>query len=383
MFQLALQMLFGDRGKYIALVLGITFAALIMTQQPSIFLGLMTRTYAYIENLRLPDIWVMDPGIEFVEENKPMRDTDLQLVRGAPGVAWAVPLHKSLITARLPDGNRRLIDLSGLDDATLVGAPAVMIEGRIDDLRRADAIIVDAEAARNRLAFIDPITNKKRGVRVGDVLEVNDKRALVVGISKAVRTFTVQPLVYTTYSRAIAWVPPQRRMLSYILVKAQGNPDDVAKSITQRTGLKAMTADDFKWANLNYWMKNTGIPINFGISVMLGFLVGAAIAGQTFFSFVRENLKQFAALKAMGMSHARLAGMVMVQALTVGLIGYGFGVGLTAAFGLRMKDSVLAFYFPWQLMLFSLAGVLLIITVSALIAMRTIFKVDAAEVFRT
>ena len=49
-----------------------------------------------------------------------------------------------------------------------------------------------------------------------------------------------------------------------------------------------------------YFMKYTGIPINFGIAVALGFIVGTAIAGQTFYSFTLENLRHFGALKAMG-----------------------------------------------------------------------------------
>ena len=80
-------------------------------------------------------------------------------------------------------------------------------------------------------------------------------------------------------------------------------------------------------------MKRTGIPINFGITVVLGFVVGCAIAGQTFYLFTIENLKQFGSLKAMGVSNLRLVGMILLQALVVGVIGYGLGVGGAALFG--------------------------------------------------
>ena len=46
---------------------------------------------------------------------------------------------------------------------------------------------------------------------------------------------------------------------------------------------------------IKYYIKYTGIPINFGITTVLGFLVGTAIAGQTFYNFTIENLKQFGA----------------------------------------------------------------------------------------
>jgi putative ABC transport system permease protein len=371
---IALQMLFGDRGKYVAMIVGITFAALIMTQQPAIFLGLISRTYSYVGELSLPDIWVMDPTVDFVEESKPLRDTELQRVRGVEGVEWAVPLFKGLLTVLLPDGQRKIIDVTGLDDATLIGAPKIMLQGTIADLRKDDGIIIEENAAIERYSL-----------GVGDVLEINDQRAVVVGIARMERTFTTQPLAFTTFSRAMRYAPGQRRLLTYVLVKAKAgaNVAQVIRAIKDKTGLTAYGKEEFKVVNRDYWMKNTGIPINFGISVFLGFLVGAAIAGQTFHSFVRESLKQFAVLKAMGVRNTTLVRMVLLQALVVGIIGYGIGVGLSALFGTAMKGSVLAFYMPWQLLLLSGGGVLLIVMLAALMSIRAVIKLDPATVFRS
>src|SRR5207244_457614 len=107
-----------------------------------------------------------------------------------------------------------------------------------------------------------------------------------------------------------------------------------------KPGLKAMTRDDFMWLTIDYYLKRTGIPINFGITVALGFVVGAAIAGQTFYLFTVENLKQFGALKAMGVSNIRLVGMSLLQAMVVGVMGYGLGVGGAALFGIVMAAVV-------------------------------------------
>jgi putative ABC transport system permease protein len=130
-------------------------------------------------------------------------------------------------------------------------------------------------------------------------------------------------------------------------------------------------------------MENTGIPINFGISVALGFLVGAAIAGQSFFNFVRENLDQYAALKAMGLRTGVVVRMVLLQAGVVGLVGYGLGVGIAAIFGTNVKDSVLAFALVPEILLFAAAGVLLIVSLSALLGIRQVIRLDPAVVFRS
>ncbi len=380
---IALQMLFGDRGKYLAMVIGITFASLIMTQQPSIFVGLMSRTYSYISDIPEPDIWVMDKGVQYVDESKPMRDTDLGRIRGVPGVEWAVPLYKGFMNAKLPNGETRSVLINGLDDATLVGSPANIVEGKLEDLRIANAVIVDKQAAEGRLRITEP-DGTSRGLRVGDELEINDKRAVVVGFAKTTRNFIVQPQLFTTYSRAVNFAASTRRMLTYVVVKAKPGVDHavLAERISTATDLRARTRDDFKDVTIMYWLENTGIPINFGISVTLGFLVGTAIAGQSFFNFVRENLKQYAALKAMGLRNWVLVRMVVLQALIVGAIGYGIGVGITAFFGTRVRDSVLAFKMHPYLLLFAAAGVTLIVTFSALLAIRQVIKVDPAVVFR-
>ena len=385
MNHIALKMLMGDRGKYLGIVMGLTFASLIMTQQPAIFIGLMSRTFSFISDLGLPDIWVMDKKVQFVDDIKPLQDTELYRVRGITGVEWAMPLYKGLLKARLADGTFQTCNLVGLDDATLIGGPPIMLEGKLEDLRRSDGVIVDIDGAKEKLAkpALTP-GGKTIPIKIGDSLELNDRRAIVVGIAKVTRTFQSQPVVYTTYSRAKSYAPRERKLLSFVLVKAKKgeNPHELARRITERTGLAAYTREEFKVLTYQYFMKNTGIPINFGISVALGFIVGAAIAGQTFYNFTLENMRQFGVLKAMGTGNWTLLRMILLQAVLVGSLGYGLGVGLTALFGFAMRNTILAFKFPWQLLLFSGAGVSLICVFAALISIRKVILLEPAIVFK-
>src|SRR5262249_34834316 len=144
-----------------------------------------------------------------------------------------------------------------------------------------------------------------------------------------------QPVVYTTYTRATTFAPTERKLLSFIQVKAKPGvpPKELAARIAKATGLAAYTKAEFEDLTIGYFMKYTGIPVNFGIAVMLGFLVGTAIAGMTFYNFTLENLKYFAALKAMGATNLKLLVMVVVQALLVGGLGFGLGAGMAAGFG--------------------------------------------------
>ncbi len=153
--------------------------------------------------------------------------------------------------------------------------------------------------------------------------------------------------------------------------------------IRRATGLAAVTREDFQWQTVRYFLKYTGIPVNFGIAVALGFLVGTIIAGQTFHNFTLDNLKQFGALKAMGARTGTLLRMIVLQALLVGGIGYGLGVGLASLVGTATKNSELAFRLPWQILAISAAAVLLICTLSALLAMRKVIRLEPAIVFKS
>jgi len=381
----AVKMLVGDRAKYLGIILGITFASLLITQQSAIFVGLMTRTYGAITDLGQPDIWVADPKVQFVDDIKPMQDTKLLRVRGVEGVDWAVPLYKGLLRARLADGNFQSVNVVGLDDATLVGGPPAMVAGQLADLRRADGVIVDQVGATDKLAKPALVPGgPKIPLAIGDVLEINDHRAIVVGISRNTRTFQSQPVVYTTYLRALTIAPPERRLLSYVLVKAKPGQDlhALCARITRTTGLAAYTRDEFESFTVNYFLKYTGIPINFGIAVVLGFVVGTAVAGQTFYNFTLDNLRQFGALKAMGASNGTLLRMILLQALIAGLIGYGLGVGAASAMGFGARNTEPAFRMPWQLLLVSGAAVAIICVLSALLSIVKVVRLEPAIVFK-
>jgi putative ABC transport system permease protein len=392
---IALKMLTGDRAKFYGIVMGLTFAALLITQQGSIFCGLMLRTAAQIMDVSGADLWVMDKNVRFVDDVKPMLENQLYRVRGVEGVRWAVPLYKGLGRAKLNtfdlDGTpREVIEqviLLGLDDSSMVGAPRKIYVGKLADLRKPDSVIVDKVGLRKLFPGQKgeiAKTDAELETFVGRELEMNDHRAVIVGVCEATRTFQSNPVVYTTYSRAKQFVPQERKVLSYVLAKTEPGlrAEDVARRITDRTGLQAKTSEDFQWMTIQYYLKYTGIPINFGITAVLGFLVGTAIAGQTFYNFTLENLKQFGALKAMGASNARIVGMIMLQATVVGLLGYGIGVGLASLFGLTTKGGELAFYTPWLLLPITGGAVVLICILASILSVRRVIVLEPAVVFR-
>jgi putative ABC transport system permease protein len=375
---IALKMLTGDRNKFLGIVFGVMFASLLIAHQLSIFTGIMRRTTSQIIDVREPDVWVMDAKARYFEETNPLLETDITRVRGVPGVSWAVRLYKGNLRARMADGNYRQAIVLGLDDATLIGAPRDLVLGDVHDLRQPDAIIVD-EAG---FTYMWPGTQPA----LGQVVEMNDRRAVLVGICKAGAPFQTLPVVYTRYSQALQFAPPERNLMSYVLVKGDGSTshEELCRRISEQTGLLALSTEQFAWSTIEFYLHFTGIPINFGITVLLGFVVGIAIAGQTFYLFTIENLKQFGALKAMGVSNLRLVGMILLQALVVGVIGYGLGVGLAALFfeATSSTPHLAGFFLPWQVLFITAAAVLVIVAMSSLLSIRKVLVLEPAIVFR-
>lgn len=378
MYSIALKMLMGDRAKFIILVIALAFSSLLMTQQGALFIGMLRWTTSTLLQFQVP-IWVVNPRVEQLNETQPMRDIDLERVRSVSGVAWAVPLNLSVQWAKLPSGFFKPIFLLGLDSTTLLGAPSNLIEGKVNYLRQANAVIVDT------LAIKQLSENPEHPIGMGSTFEVNDHEARIVGIANPVYSYWGYPYIYTTYERALEMIPPQRKNLGYILVHQQEGLDagDIARRIEQETGLRAYTDNEFFWSTIIWFFKYTDIPGVFGITIMLGLIVGTSISGQTFYLFVLENIRYLGVLKAMGAGTNLLAKMLFVQAFFVGFIGFGLGVGLSCFLAITsLLTGAPPYYLTFDL-LFGIGIVILIICCfAALIAIRKVSKLEAAEVFR-
>jgi putative ABC transport system permease protein len=375
---IALKMLTGDRAKYLGLIFAIAFCTFLLENQTSIFAGILRRTGSQILDVTDANIWVMDPKTEYFEQTKALKDTDLNRVRGVEGVEWAVRLFKGTPVARTLDGKFAVSFCLGLDDATLTGAPRKMLMGSWERLSEPDSVVIDK--AGYVLLF------PGEALQIDRMLELNDHKAVIVGISDASAPFVSYPVIHTRYSQAVNFVGRERTQLSYVIARSSSNvkPEEVTRRIEAQTGLRARTTDQFRWDCIRYYLKNTGIPINFGITIAIALLVGTVVAGQTFYLFTLENLKQFGALKAIGVTNSRLTLMVMLQALTVGAIGFSLGTGMGALFfeitGRQIATRGLVLM--WQNVVITGCCILFVIIVASLLSIRRVVVLEAAEVFR-
>jgi putative ABC transport system permease protein len=289
-----------------------------------------------------------------------------------------VRLFKGTPVARAPDGTFSQSIVLGLDDATLAGARRKMLLGSWERLREPDTAVIDK--AGYVLLF------PKQPLELGRTMELNDHKVTIVGISDPPAPFLSFPVIHTRYTETINFQCRERKQLSFVLARAEPGVSDteLARRIEAHTGLRARTTEEFRWDCIRYYLANTGIPVNFGITIAIALIVGTVVAGQTFYLFTVENLKQFGALKAIGVTNRRLVGLILLQAFTVGAIGFSIGTGMAAAFFelTLQKLATRGLILMWQNVALTGGCIFFVIIVASLLSIRRVLVLEPAAVFR-
>jgi len=372
--RLAFKLLVNDRAKFIALLVGITFAVFLMVEMTSMFAGVLNRSSSTVLNVGAK-IWVMDPAVNTAANNIPMPDYVLDAVRSIDGVRYAVPLFSGGAQVKLEDGTYQAVTILGLDDSSLFGRPP-LIEGKIEDIYAENGFIVVKDAEFPKL----------RNPRLGTEFEINDNRAVIVGIARVqVGGLFGVPSLYTTYNRAIQYLPTTRFTSAFILVEPK-SPGDAAhiKSEIARLGYVARTQQEFVDKISHFYTFQTGLGTNILLMTVISFIVGLSISGQTFYTFIVENLEKFGALKAIGAKNRQLVAMILFQATFTALAGYGLGIGLCVAMirlaRARVPDYAAIITF-WNLGI-AFGMVLVIAAISSYIGVRKVLRIEPFDIFR-
>jgi putative ABC transport system permease protein len=371
---LAFKLLVNDRAKYAALLVGITFAVFLMIEMTSLFAGILTRSSATVINIGA-SIWVMDPAIQTVANSIPLPDYVLDEVRSIPGVKYAVPLYSGGALLKLNDGTYQSANVIGLDDTSLFGRP-MLLAGNIEDIFAENAFVAVKDSEFYKLH--DPA--------VGTAFELNDHRGVIVGIARVASSglFGV-PTLYTTYNRALQYIPNTRFTITYLLVEPKTLADvPRIKQQVAAAGYLALTKEEFVQKIANFYKYQTGIGTNMLIMTVISFIIGLSISGQTFYTFVIENIEKFGALKAIGAKGRELIFMILFQAAFVSLTGYGMGVGLCALiiWLARLKLPDYAAIVTFQNLGLAFVMVVVIAAISSYVGVRKVLTIEPFDIFR-
>jgi putative ABC transport system permease protein len=372
--KLSYKLLVNDRAKFSALLVGITFAVYLMMFVTSMFSGVMKHASANIINIGAP-LWVMDPYVETVSNSVGMPAYVLDAVRSMQGVKYAVPLYSGGALVKLRDGNYQTVTVMGLDDTSLYGRPE-LLEGKIEDIYAENGFIVVKDAEFSKL----------ENPRIGSEFELNDNRGVIVGIAKVLTSGLYGiPTLYTTYERAIQYIPNPRFTISYVLVEPKST-DDIPqiKKQVEALGYRARTKEEFMQNTEDFFLFKTGGGTNLLIMMLISFTVGLSLSGQTFYTFILENLERFGALKAIGVKNRDLVSMILFQATFTSFTGFGLGIGLCVLLILLAKARLASYaaMITFGNLAISFAMVIVIAAVSSYFGIRRVLRIEPFEIFR-
>jgi putative ABC transport system permease protein len=371
--RIGFKLLVNDKTKFYALLMGITFAVFLMMQMTAMFAGILNRAYSTVTNIGA-SMWVMDPGVNTPTSAIPMPNYVLDAVRSMDGVSYAVPLFIGGTLAKLNNGIYQSVTVVGLDDESLFGRP-LLEQGNITDIYADNTFFVVHDAEFNKL----------KNPKIGTSFELNDHRATIVGIARvASNGLNGVPTLYTTYNRAIEYLPTTRFTISYILVQPKNDAAvaEIKKQVA-KLGYVALTKEEFNKATADYYTYKTGVGVNILMMTVISFIVGLSISGQTFYTFILENLEKFGALKAIGCKNRELVYMILFMATVTALIGYGLGVGLvTLMIFIARSNPNYAAMTTFGNLLLAFGMVLVIAAISSYIGIRKVLKIEPFDIFR-
>ena len=372
--KLAYKLLVNDRAKFTALLLGITFAVFLIMFITSMFVGVLNHASANVINIGAT-IWVMDPAVETVANSVGMPAYVLDAVRSMQGVKYAVPLYSGGALVKLSDGTYQSVTVIGLDDTSLLGRPA-LLEGKIENIYAQSGFIAVRDAEFPKL----------ENPHIGSEFELNDHRAVIVGIAQVATSGLYGiPTLYTTYQRAVEYIPNPRFTISYVLVEPKSASDiPQIKAQVEGLGYRARTKEEFMQNTADFFIYKTGGGTNMLIMTAISLIVGLSISGQTFYTFILENLERFGALKAIGTKSRDLVGMILFQATFTAMTGYGLGVGLCVSliWLAKLRLPSYAAMLTYANLAVGFVVVAIIAGISSYVGIRRVLQIQPFDIFR-
>lgn len=362
-----------DRSRFAVTLVGIIFAVVLIAMQLGLFLGFSDATTVIIRHTHA-DFWIVARGAQNFEITMPLKERELYLASSVPGVGEAERLLVQFVPWKKPGGGDESIILVGFDLNSGLAGPWNLVEGRPEDLRQPDAVIVDR------------IYMEKLGIdKVGVELEIKGQRARVVGLTQGIRSFTTSPWVFASFRTAQGFSRLPDDEFNYVIgTFAPGaDPTAVQEALAQALPrCDVYLSADFAARTRDYWMFTTGAGASVLVSALLGLLVGSVIVAQVLYATTVDHLTEFGTLSAMGAPRDFIYKVILGQAAISATLGHVPGIALALLLAKASELSAAVVLVPWELAVGLYGVTLAMCMLASLISIRKAMGIDPAMVFQ-
>ena len=362
-----------DRSRFVVTLVGIVFAVVLIAMQIGLFLGFSDATTVIVRHTHA-DFWIVARGAQNFEISLPMKDRELYLARSVPGVAQAERLLVQFVPWKKPGGGDESIIIVGFDLNSGLAGPWNLVAGRLEDLRQPDGVMVDR------------VYMEKLGIAsTGTELEINGRRARVVGLTQGIRSFTTSPWVFASFRTAQGFSRLAEDESNYVIGTFAPGADPVAVRAALAEALPrsdVYLSDDFAARTRDYWMFTTGAGASVLVSALLGLLVGSVIVAQVLYATTVDHLTEFGTLSAMGAPRDFIYKVILGQAAISATLGHVPGILLALLLAEASALSAAVVLVPWELAIGLYGVTLAMCMLASLISIRKAMGIDPAMVFQ-
>jgi len=374
MFYVALRILFYDKIRSLITLLGVVFAVGLIFAQVGIYLGLMESSSVIIDHTE-GDIWVTSKNNKNFDFSQPFPENIYYQVLDEEGILSAEKLIVTWGLIKKKEGGTEQIEIVGFNPDSGIGGPWEMKEGDPRKVKNGNFFIVDESAAK-RLGDI----------ALNDYRDVQWRRLQLVGISKGIKSFTTAPMIFMSYELAqglVQYIGQDNTVFVVAKVAPGLDVNNVVHKLQARiNGVDVYSKEEYSRKTRLYWTIETGVGFSFMLTILISFLIGMLIVGQTIYNSTMEHIKEFGTLKALGAGNMEIYKIIFSQAFINAIIGYLLSLVITL-FSVKLYEAAgMVVVVKGEVNLAVLGLTLFMCLSAALVSVRKIKRIDPAILFR-
>lgn len=367
--------------RLLVAIAGISFAVLLIMMQLGFRSALFESAVRFQERFDY-EVALFSPDSVFIVRPQPFSIRRLYQALALEEVADVTPVYIFPAVWKSPWGaDRRSINAVGIDpEKDVLGTPG--FSENLPLLTRQDTVIFDALARPEFGAVAAALA--EQGMLT---TEVNDRRVDVAGVFEMGTSFGIDGTIIMSDDNWLRLFPERPRndiQLGLIRLVDGADPDAARDRLRAYLpgDVLVMTKQDFIDRETAYWGSATPIGYIFAFGAIMGFVVGAIIVYQILFADVSEHLNEYATLRAIGYSNRFVSGIVLQQSVILAVLGFLPGLAIVHwLYGTAAGATNLPIYITWERTLNVFLMTLAMCSISALLAVRKVRRLDPAEVF--
>ena len=375
MVSLARERLIYEWWRYAAAVLALALSGLLILIQVGLLFGQFDAYTLSVSRVKA-DLWVTGGDVESWDEST-------TIAARFEGLLWAHPMVDDVQRMELGggdwhtgNGSRQNVTVIGVNTSE---TSLTRLRGFSNDtlhiLALPDTVVVDRSDA------------VKLGAQIGSNAEIGGKRVVVGGfvdnfrIAYGAYVFASEATVRRVNDEWGAHGPP------FFLIRLRGGADarTVASELQAVAEGKTFTVsrpDDLIFSSQMFWLNSAGSGASFGFSMLLALMVGIGVTSQTLRGAILASLKEYAALRALGVRVAQLRAVVIEQSLWIAVVGIVVMFVFTGAMAGHGQLLAVPMFFPWWASALTSLFIVVIAITSGLLSLAVLYRSEPADLLR-